>query len=65
MNIQLDTIIFYVKDIQLIRNFYVENFNLKVTEEDHIWILMNAGGQYRASQDRGSVSGQNSGWVSV
>ncbi|HCN47747.1 MAG TPA: hypothetical protein DIT10_01380 [Chryseobacterium sp.] len=43
MNIQLDTIIFYVKDIQLIRNFYVENFNLKVTEEDHIWILMNAG----------------------
>lgn len=43
MNIKLDTIIFYVKDIQLIRNFYVENFNLKVTEEDHIWILMNAG----------------------
>lgn len=43
MNIQLDTIIFYVKDIQLIRNFYVQNFNLKVTEEDHIWILMNAG----------------------
>ncbi len=43
MNARLDTIILYVKNIQLLKNFYVENFNLKVLEEDEIWILLNAG----------------------
>ncbi|WP_337965523.1 hypothetical protein [uncultured Flavobacterium sp.] len=43
MNAKLDTIILYVKNIQLLKNFYVENFNLKVLEEDEIWILLNAG----------------------
>ncbi len=43
MNIKLDTIILYVKNTELLKNFYVENFNLKVTEEDSIWVLMSAG----------------------
>jgi predicted enzyme related to lactoylglutathione lyase len=43
MNAKLDTIILYVKNIQLLKKFYVENFNLKVVEEDEIWILLNAG----------------------
>jgi catechol-2,3-dioxygenase len=43
MNAKLDTIILYVKNIQLLKKFYVENFNLKVLEEDEIWILLNAG----------------------
>lgn len=43
MNIQLDSIILYVQNIALLKNFYVDNFNLKVIEEDSIWVLMNAG----------------------
>lgn len=43
MNIKLDTIIFYVQNTHLLKNFYVENFNLKVIEEDSVWVLMNAG----------------------
>ncbi|MFV8325197.1 VOC family protein [Flavobacterium sp. ZS1P14] len=43
MNAKLDTIILYVKNIKLLKYFYVENFNLKVVEEDEIWILLNAG----------------------
>jgi hypothetical protein len=43
MNAKLDTIILYVKEIQILKKFYVENFNLKVVEEDEIWILLNAG----------------------
>ncbi|WP_160136038.1 VOC family protein [Chryseobacterium sp. c4a] len=43
MNIKLDSIILYVQNITLLKNFYVENFNLKVIEEDSIWVLMNAG----------------------
>lgn len=43
MNVKLDTIIFYVKNIQILKNFYVENFNLKVVEEDDIWVLLDAG----------------------
>jgi catechol-2,3-dioxygenase len=43
MNAKLDTIIFYAKNIQLLKKFYIENFNLKVVEEDEIWILLNAG----------------------
>lgn len=43
MNVKLNSIILYVQDIELLKNFYVENFNLKVIEEDHIWALMSAG----------------------
>ncbi|KUJ62735.1 hypothetical protein AR687_04870 [Flavobacteriaceae bacterium CRH] len=43
MNAKLDTIILYVKNIQVLKKFYVENFNLKVVEEDEIWVLLNAG----------------------
>ncbi|PWN63304.1 VOC family protein [Chryseobacterium oncorhynchi] len=43
MNVKLNSIILYVQDIELLKNFYVENFNLKVIEEDHIWVLMSAG----------------------
>jgi len=43
MNAKLDTIILYVKNIQLLKKFYIENFNLKVIEEDEIWVLLNAG----------------------
>lgn len=43
MNAKIDTIILYVKNIQLLKKFYTENFNLKVVEEDEIWILLNAG----------------------
>ncbi|MGH1519826.1 VOC family protein [Chryseobacterium sp. JK1] len=43
MNVKLDTLILYVKNTELLKNFYVENFNLKVIEEDHIWVLLDAG----------------------
>lgn len=43
MKIKLDSIILYVQNISLLKKFYVENFNLKVVEEDTIWVLMNAG----------------------
>lgn len=43
MNIKLDSIILYVQNISLLKNFYVENFNLNVIEEDSIWVLMSAG----------------------
>jgi hypothetical protein len=46
MNVQLSTIILYVKDVQLLKIFYVENFNLKVIEEDPVWALLDAGGAY-------------------
>lgn len=43
MNAKFDTIILYIKNLELLKNFYVENFNLKVIEEDSIWVLLNAG----------------------
>lgn len=43
MNATFDTLILYVKNVELLKNFYVENFNLKVIEEDSIWVLLNAG----------------------
>lgn len=43
MNIKLDSIILYVQTPNLLRDFYAENFNLKVIEEDAVWVLMNAG----------------------
>lgn len=43
MNVKLDTVILYVKNIQLLKKFYVESFNLKVIQEDEIWVLLSAG----------------------
>ncbi|SIS83384.1 hypothetical protein SAMN05421786_102435 [Chryseobacterium ureilyticum] len=43
MNIKFDSIILYVQNINVLKYFYVENFNLKVLEEDNVWILMNTG----------------------
>lgn len=43
MNIKLETIILYVQNTGLLKNFYVENFKFTVVEEDPAWILMNAG----------------------
>lgn len=43
MNVKLESIIFYVKDIKNLRDFYVKNFNLTVVEEDETWVLLNAG----------------------
>ncbi|MBO9692160.1 hypothetical protein [Chryseobacterium sp.] len=44
MKARLTAIILYVQNVQLLRNFYVENFNLKVIEQDPIWVLLDAGG---------------------
>lgn len=43
MKATLDTIILYVKNVELLKNFYVENFRLEVMEEDPVWALLNAG----------------------
>lgn len=43
MKATLDTIILYVKNVELLKNFYVENFRLKLIEEDQVWVLLNAG----------------------
>ncbi|MBT2620835.1 glyoxalase/bleomycin resistance/dioxygenase family protein [Chryseobacterium sp. ISL-6] len=43
MKATLGTIILYVRNVELLKNFYVDNFNLKVTEEDPTWVLLNAG----------------------
>ncbi|ROI01214.1 MULTISPECIES: VOC family protein [unclassified Chryseobacterium] len=43
MNATFDSLILYVKDPQLLKNFYAENFNLKVIEEDSVWVLLEAG----------------------
>ncbi|WP_051884474.1 VOC family protein [Chryseobacterium luteum] len=43
MNATFDTIILYVQNVELLKNFYVENFSLKVIEEDPVWALLNAG----------------------
>ncbi|TLX23891.1 VOC family protein [Chryseobacterium indologenes] len=43
MNVTLDTIILYVQNVELLKNFYAEHFNLKIIEEDPIWVLLDAG----------------------
>ncbi|MGS0747514.1 VOC family protein [Halpernia sp. GG3] len=43
MKTKIDTLLFYVKNIKLLRDFYEENFDLKVIEEDEIWVLMTDG----------------------
>ncbi|KMQ59474.1 hypothetical protein ACM46_20505 [Chryseobacterium angstadtii] len=43
MKATFDTLILYVQNVELLKNFYVDHFNLKVIEEDSIWALLNAG----------------------
>lgn len=43
MKATFDTIILYVKDVELLKDFYTGNFDLKVMEEDSGWVLLNAG----------------------
>jgi hypothetical protein len=43
MKVKFDAMMFYIKDIQLLKKNYTENFNLKVIEEDEIWVLPNGG----------------------
>ncbi|PQA92467.1 hypothetical protein B0A69_15665 [Chryseobacterium shigense] len=43
MKATCNTIILYVKNVELLKNFYVENFRLTVIEEDPVWALLNAG----------------------
>ncbi|WP_042722615.1 VOC family protein [Flavobacterium sp. B17] len=43
MDARLNTIMFYVRDIKVLRDFYVKNFNLKIIDEDDIWVLLNGG----------------------
>ncbi|WP_223606489.1 VOC family protein [Chryseobacterium sp. OSA05B] len=43
MNIRFDSVILYVQNVELLKKFYVENFSLKVIEEDSSWVLLNAG----------------------
>lgn len=43
MKATCNTIILYVKNIELLKNFYVENFRLEIIEEDSVWVLLNAG----------------------
>lgn len=44
MNVRLSTIILYVQDVKMLKDFYTENFGLEVIEEDLNWVLLNAGG---------------------
>jgi len=40
----LDTIIFYVQNVERLKHFYKETFNLEIIEEDEsIWALLDAG----------------------
>ncbi|MEN4758939.1 hypothetical protein ABEG63_01245 [Chryseobacterium sp. C39-AII1] len=48
MNAKLDTTLFYVKNVELIKNFYVEHFNFTILEEDSSWALLNAGSSHIA-----------------
>lgn len=43
MKATCNTIILYVKNIELLKKFYVENFRLEIIEEDSVWVLLNAG----------------------
>ncbi|ASK30664.1 hypothetical protein CEY12_11305 [Chryseobacterium sp. T16E-39] len=43
MTVKFDTLILYVRNVELLRKFYTENFNLTVVEEDPTWALLNAG----------------------
>jgi catechol-2,3-dioxygenase len=43
MNVQLDTIILYVQNVELLKNFYAEHFNLTVIEEGSDLGLLDAG----------------------
>lgn len=39
MNLSLNTIILYVKDIENLKNFYASILELEIVEEDSIWVL--------------------------
>ncbi|MFY7840964.1 MAG: VOC family protein [Lacibacter sp.] len=44
MKVNLDTIILYVQDVELLKTFYVEIFELEVIEETPLqWVLLQAG----------------------
>nr|WP_315026310.1 hypothetical protein [uncultured Chryseobacterium sp.] len=69
MNVTLDTLILYVRNVELLTHFYVENFNLKRIEQDPIWALLDAGGakiglhkigdQYIGKTDTNHIFGNN------
>jgi len=45
MQIKLDTIIIFVRDIDLLKDFYTDSFKLKIIEENKAeWVLLSAGG---------------------
>lgn len=45
IKVKLDTVIFYVQNVDNLKSFYTRTFNLKVVEEDQsIWALLEAGG---------------------
>jgi catechol-2,3-dioxygenase len=44
MKLNLDTIILYVQNVEKLKSFYIDIFNLGVVEEDpSIWVLLKAG----------------------
>ena len=43
MNLSLNTIILYVKDIENLNFFYANILELKIVEEDSIWVLFETG----------------------
>ncbi len=40
MDVKFDSIILYVENPQLLKKFYVDNFNFKIIDEDEIWVLL-------------------------
>jgi len=44
LKVNLETIIFYVQDVESLKLFYINTFNLKVVEEyESLWALLEAG----------------------
>ena len=43
MNLSLNTIILYVKDIENLKEFYASILELEIVEEDAIWVLFKTG----------------------
>lgn len=47
MKINLDTIIFYVQNIEKLKSFYVNILGLDIAEDDQlVWVLLRAGNGY-------------------
>lgn len=65
MTVNLDTIILYVQDVDRLKTFYIDHFNMKVIEEyPSQWVLLKAGyanlglhkiGEQYLDQGNGSV----------